>query len=100
MIHFIQLFGPSNMSLGCYVIAVWESKGEGIQWSNLGEQLGNCRFPFCGGRHRTGNRTFFIGTPISPSLDLNMSSVFIYFIINTILYHILTRYMDLGILDF
>ena len=41
MIHFIQLFGPSNMSLGCYVIAVWESKGEGIQWSNLGEQLGN-----------------------------------------------------------
>ena len=36
IIRMIQLFAPSNMSLGCYVIAVWESKGEGIQWSNLG----------------------------------------------------------------
>ena len=36
-IRFIQLFAPSNMSLGCYVIAIWESKGEGIQWSNLGK---------------------------------------------------------------
>jgi len=45
MIHFIQLFGPSNMSLGCYVIAVWESKGEGIQWSNLSELIRHSRFP-------------------------------------------------------
>ena len=33
------------MSLGCYVIAVWESKGEGIQWSNLSEQIRHSRFP-------------------------------------------------------
>ena len=45
MIHFIQLFGPSNMSLGCYVIAVWESKGEGIQWSNLSELIRHSPFP-------------------------------------------------------
>ena len=55
MIHFIQLFGPSNMSLGCYVIAVWESKGEGIQWSNLGEQLG-CSVAFLWTESETRNR--------------------------------------------
>ena len=36
MINLIQLFASADMSLGCYVLTVWEAKGEGLHWNNLG----------------------------------------------------------------
>ena len=83
----------------CLGIKGWRNTMEQLKWANQIFSLSYWLRPSTGGRQWTsfGDLNFFLGTPISPSLDLNMSSVFIYFIINTILYHILTRYMDLGI---
>ena len=58
------------MSFGCFVIASWEARGEGAQWSNLAE-------------------------PISISNNISMLRVMIFLIIDTVLYYGLTRYFDL-----
>ena len=65
-----SLLSPVDMSFGCFVIASWEARGEGAQWSNLAE-------------------------PISISNNISMLRVMIFLIIDTVLYYGLTRYFDL-----
>ena len=67
---FCSLSSPVAMALGCGLISSWESKAIGLQWGNL-------------------------ATRVSASDQLTMSVIFQMLILDTILYYVFARYVDL-----
>merc|ERR1719228_1044732 len=67
---FCSFFSPTCMSLGCVVLASWESKSTGLQWSNISRRP-------------------------SASEEYTMATCFIMLIFDSIVYYILALYIDM-----
>ena len=66
----LSLSSPVAMSLGCTIISSWESRAIGLQWNNVWDR-------------------------VSASDQTTMGSIFMLLIVDSLLYYIFARYVDL-----